>query len=706
MAVLESRPGIVAAALVPVVALLAILVPTAVAAPTPTVLTPVAPGVPANGRAWELVSPAGVISANVGKATLITRLGRISRSGNRIAYAVNGALGIHQAGPGAGYLVAERGPNGWSNDEPLEAPQPKLWFNVIGEMGPVAFDPELRASIWIQPPGDVVVNPVNGDGLLHHGFYASRPGGGYELLADGGEGSEGGDFVGASEDLRRVIFTSKEHLLPGDAARSSGLSLYESFNSTLRLLDVGAGGAPISTCGSEANAASADATQVFFSTHPGCGLYKRVYLAEAGQTTEISASQCTLPDCGPEGDVDFLGRSPDGSTAFLGTSERLIDDDTNSDRDVYRYDIQSGDLELLYERPPASAATEVGFQVRSSGDGARAYFVARGQLIPGQGSEAGLNLYLADAAGLRFVAPIVENAVYPHIPEFVVTADGRYALFATSASLGAADSDERVDLYRYDAVTGGFAQVSAGVGGPGNGPFDVFMPPPGAAADIVARVVFTTAEPLLPQDRNEAADVYEWTPAGLGLISAGAPGMSAEYFDMTADSRTVVFATAATLLGRDRDGGDKDYYAARVGGGFPEPPLAGGDCEGVGCGPAASRDPRSAPSGEAASRLVLARLDGAARRQLLAKGWTTVLAEAPAAGRLRAVGRARLGTKRKTVATGSAAAAGAGPVQLRLELTRVARRSLAHGGKLRVRLVLRLAGQGSVATAFALGGGK
>ena len=175
---------------------------------------------------------------------------------------------------------------------------------------------------------------------------------------------------------------------------------------------------------------------------------------------------------------------------------------------------------------------------------------------------------------------------------------------------------------------------------------------------------------------------------------------------MTADGRTIVFATAATLLPRDRDGGDIDYYATRVGGGFPEQQVSGGDCEGAGCGPSLTRGPTLAPGGEAGSRVGLARIDAAARRQLVARGWTTLLAEVPAAGRLVALGRARVGAQRRTVATGGAKAEGAGPLRLRLELTRAARRGLAHGGTLRVRLVLRLAGQGSAATAFRLGGGR
>ena len=263
-------------------------------------------------------------------------------------------------------------------------PHPKYWNNSVGNMGPTAFDPELRASIWVQAP----VGPPTVFSLFKYGVFASRPDGGYTLLADGGEF---GYFVAASEDLRRVVLTSELHLLPGDAARSEGLSIYESTGSTLRLLDVDGGGALISTCGlgSERDRCRCDAG-LPPSARPGCGPTKRVYMAEAGQATEISASQCTLADCGPASDVDFLGNSADGSTAFLGTAERLTDDDLNSDREPRSLRRRQRGSQAALRRPsPARLDGDRSRRPRALQGRVAGLLLRSGQLIPGQGSEAG-----------------------------------------------------------------------------------------------------------------------------------------------------------------------------------------------------------------------------------------------------------------------------------------------------------------------------
>ena len=63
------------------------------------------------------------------------------------------------------------------------------------------------------------------------------------------------------------------------------------------------------------------------------------------------------------------------------------------------------------------------------------------------------------------------------------------------------------------------------MGGAGNGPFERKI----ARSQVIEgnrRVIFTTAEALLPQDHNEVEDVYEWTESGgLALVDAGVPGL-------------------------------------------------------------------------------------------------------------------------------------------------------------------------------------
>jgi hypothetical protein len=666
-------------------ALLALSAAAAVAAtPVPGTPDPVAAGVPGYGRAWELVTPPDVtperIYGGIGRSPFVA----VSTAGDRVAYETNNASPEASFGGIFEAALAERGPDGWVN-KPLDLPYPELssiFRLLFWEEGLRAFDPELKTSIW----SNSLPAPQSGLGL-----FTRADDGTYTPLVRMGQGVQGGEveFVAASEDLRHVFFISSSHLLAADAARTEGSSLYEFSNSELHLVEVDDGGNLLSTCGGSrlyGSAYSTDGQRVFFRTKSGCGEHERIYLRAGGHTTEISASHCTLSaaECGPEKDVEFAGATPSGSVAYISTAQKLTDDDTNEYQDLYRFDVASGELTLLTPRPAASTASPERFTVHASEDGSRTYLAAAGELIPGEGGTVEPNLYLADSQGLHFVAPLSGSQRFQPSP------DGRYVFFTTSAQLVPGDTDENSDVYRYDANTDEYLWISAGLDGSGNGPFYAEPVEGGVSAQ---RIFFTTREPLLPQDHNELEDVYEWTEAGgLGLLSAGTPGFEGEYMGSTGDARTVLFRTGATLVPRDRDGGELDIYAARVGGGFTEPVApagcgTGGPCEAAGTG----APHRTLPAGGPGKPFIgLAPIDAAARQQLVAKGATTLLLEVPAAGRLTARGAARIGARRKTVATGAAVAKAAGPVRLRLRLTKAARRSLAQGHDLRVGLSLSL----------------
>jgi hypothetical protein len=662
---------------------------------------PVAPGVPSHGRAWELVTPPGSVSA---RPTLAKA---IAHSGNRIAYITSGSLPGATFGGLITYNMATRGPAGWAN-EPLAFPRIESVSALFEYDRPVAFDSELTTSIWM----NALTSP---SGVIEgRGLFRSQPGGGYTLLANMGDGQ----FRAGSGDLQRLVFSSPAHLLPADAARTEGSSLYELAGSSLRLVDVDDSGALLSACAANSfdrTGISRDGLRIFFASQVPCGSTQRIYLRANGETTEVSASQCTRPDCGPAQDVIFVGATPSGSEAFLVTGQQLTDGDEDENLDLYRYDVASGALSLLSTpKPPVLPAAQVDDEpVRVSDDGSRVYFLSFGSLVPGKGAESSPpSIYLADGGGLHFVT--LSNQESDN--RFEISRDGRYALFETPEALVAEDTDARADLYRYDALTEAYTLITAGPGDRGNGPFDVELPRSkavsshdfGVLSDDGRRVVFETAEQLVPQDGNEKADVYEWVDGDLGLVSAGTAGYPANLIGMTPDGGTVLFQTNATLLGRDRDAEDRDFYAARIGGGFAEPSVPP-DCEEMGC-EAAPRAPgarRPAAGAAGRPRIELAPIGVAARRQLLARGWTVLLAEVPAPGRLSARGEARIGSRQRTVAAGSVRATQAGAVRLRLRLTQAAQESLAAGVKLRVRLTLRLAGSRAVRqTSFVVGGGR
>ncbi len=685
--------------------------PAAAAPPILGTPDPVAPGVPGYGRAWELVTPPAITPARIYAGFGGNPIRKISPSGDRLAYESINALEGASYGGVFTVNVGQRGAGGWAS-APFEFPYPETATGVgllLGYEGLFAFDPEITMLI----SGATLPPPSSGLAL-----FASRIDGTSTQLVvmddqvPPGEGQEGdGEFRFASEDAQRVFFRTKAHLLPADAARTEGASLYESFDSTLRLVDVNDDGTLVSACGSlYGGGVSTDGQRVFFTAKPECGPKLRAYLRAGGHTTEISASQCTLPDpeCGPAADVEIYRVTPSGSAALLVTAERLTNDDANAELDLYRYDTASGDLSLLSLRAPGATVPSPDFRLRASDDGSRVYFSVIGQLLPGQGTaeEYKRNLYLADSQGLHFIASPSDSE-----QSFEASEDGRYVLFETPSQLGVGDTDAKVDLYRYDSVADSYTQVSTGLEGRGNGAFDAHLitsVPSGP--DIGQRIFFRTAEQLLPQDHNEADDVYEWTQAGgLGLLSAGTPGFSGEYLGGTADGSTVFVRTGATLGTLDRDGGELDIYAARVGGGFAEP-VAEAVCQGAACEEAAKPSParRPTPTADAGkARIDLADIDAVARRQLVGNGRTMLLVEVPAAGKLLAKGQARIGSRKQTVVAGSAKAKSAGAVRLQLRLTGAGRKSLTHGHDLQVRLVLQMPAQRlTKKTGFTLRSGK
>lgn len=135
-----------------------------------------------------------------------------------------------------------------------------------------------------------------------------------------------------------------------------------------------------------------------------------------------------------------------------------------------------------------------------------------------------------------------------------------------------------------------------------------------ALSEDGSRLFFESFAPLVPGDTNERQDVYEWeavesgtcstaspsySPANGGcisLISSGESSQDSRFVDASGDGRDVFFATGQSLLSRDP--GLIDIYDARAGGGFPEPATAASPCQGESCqGPAGNpEDPTPASS--------------------------------------------------------------------------------------------------------------
>lgn len=665
--------------------LMAVFAATAVLAGM--LVPPAEAAIPANGRSWELVT------VNPPSSSRVTGLKPMSDDGERLVYGALGPPKGSSAGTAIGASgITTRGPSGWV-DTPVGIPYAfgGFGFALLGPVVAVAFSADEQTKLWLSA---TPLTPGAPQDLQEVALYRELPGGAVQFIAKvegpGGEPANYFYFTDISEDGSRVVFETDLHLLPADAARTEGASVYVWDAGGLRLVDVDSGGALLSTCGSRisrANGMSAAGDRAFFTVLPNCGQLGKVYLANlaSGATTEISASKCTRVDCNAPAEASFAGATPDGAFAYLTTSQQLTNADEDSGRDLYRYSVASGQLSLLSGGSPALTGEASSERVFPSEGGDRVYFRAYGEMLTGEPA-SGEKLFMADGGGLHLVAA----AQFPSTPELQLSAGGNRALFVTETPLLPADTDKQADVYLYDAASGGLTRISSSPTA-GNGELSVRIEPTGlmnrrdniengvlrpyhaidAAGD---RAFFETAESLLPEDTNGVLDVYEWWNGSLGLVSAGNQPLRSELGGASWDGQSVVFATSASLLRRDVDGESRDLYSARLGGGFPEPPEDPG-CNSATCPlPAGGRVTRPAPASMKplpGSRGTLRVVDVASKAK---KGAIAVVVSVPAAGKVSAVISTRAKGKKLVLAEGSTRAKHAGKVGLKLRLTRSARR--------------------------------
>ena len=282
------------------------------------------------------------------------------------------------------------------------------------------------------------------------------------------------EYEGSSSDLADVLFQSDSGplssaaFLPADTSLAEGDGLYEveglgSTSPQLSLVNVNEGGEEIgpamatgvggitggdhsdgggpspcagvgsSESSSSYHAISASGQTIYFTACPGDAeggvneIYARV---DGGRTVDISnpaeesASECTMCDAAPSS-AAYEGASADGSKAFFLTAQQLVNGDTDTTMDLYEYDFANPSGKNIVQlsaggsgdATPGNGA-EVEGVVRTSSDGSRVYFVAKGVLttVPNGVGQVALqgadNLYAVDTLTdeTKFVGDLCSDA--------------------------------------------------------------------------------------------------------------------------------------------------------------------------------------------------------------------------------------------------------------------------------------------------------
>lgn len=580
-----------------------------------------------DGRGYEMVSPVDKNGAD------ITKTSKASLDGNRVAFYGFTSFADAPANEGANAYVASRGASGWSTTAVSPASSMDGGLEMAAYYDYADFSRDLSTAITptVNSAAEPFVLNLYRTGLGLSTINVTE-------ATQAGATIANKRYTGRSADASQIFFESTEQFtgdatggenqvwkwangevslvtrLPDGSIPSSGATIGSGRNFASSPSGVFGGVQP------EPTAVSADGSHVFFSTpadeiQPNHQVFARI---DGTSTVELSLSQRT----GSIGDepfgATFQGASVDGSKAFFSSADQLTDDATPGGG-IYAYDL--GDHSLQFITPGSNDPDGVRFEAvaQISADGSAIYFVAKGILVPGQGTAGAHNLYRARDGSVDFIATLGDGDV--HDWSFAVvqldsaaktsqaTPDGRNFIFESRSALTNAPTNGFNQVYQWAASDGSLTCISCQPDGASSGgdasltadPIDPFaetygtitgasadnMKPIGQARAITddgTRVVFETTDSLVPQDSNGVRDVYERVGGRTYMISAGSGLRDSEVVDMTPDGNSIFFMTRDSLVPQDIDRGAGDVYAARVGGGFPvaaaPAPCLIGDCQG------------------------------------------------------------------------------------------------------------------------------
>lgn len=431
------------------------------------------------------------------------------------------------------------------------------------------------------------------------------------------EGEAG--FVGANASAGDVLLHSNVGLT-AEAGDTGGL--YEWQGGTVRHVSAASAGN-----------VSADGSRVLWGASESEG-ESRLYDWDraSGRSVRLDLPQGVPPAGTP--DALLQGESTDGSLVFFSDSQALLPGADGTDLYVCEVSEAHGELacalrDLTVDANAGEAAGVFGTSPGVSEDGSYVYFMATGVLAPGAVAGAG-NMYVVHRSGAGWGAPALVT-VMAYAPgntcqeedghDWTYKADCRTARVSPNGQWLAFMSDESLtgydmhdassgvsdqEVYLYSAAAGRLVCASCNPSGarphgvqdgsvesaplftgqeawgygtwfagsvPGWTPYAISR---GAIYQSrylsnSGRLFFDSSDALLPQDTNNAMDVYELEPPGvgschegaagwdepaggcLGLISSGVSGEESVFLDASESGSDVFFMTSQRLVPEDVD---------------------------------------------------------------------------------------------------------------------------------------------------------
>ncbi|HMI80603.1 MAG TPA: hypothetical protein VK480_02330, partial [Solirubrobacterales bacterium] len=291
-------------------------------------------------------------------------------------------------------------------------------------------------------------------------------------------------------------------------------------------------------------------------------IYERDLIA--GTTKLVSVSGvCPSPlPPGQNCEPSYGGASPDGSHVFFETNERLSLADTDSSQDVYDWSGVAPALASI--GPDGGNGEDIVRYAGTSADGAAVYFETDEKLDTTADADSVQDVYRRLSGATTLVsageAGKGNGSGLASFDSVSLEGSPERALFSTSESLVAGDTDSSQDVYeRSGGVTTLVSTGPEGSGGAFNASFAK------ASADG-SKVFFATSESLAAQDTDSSADVYMRSASGTVLVTGGQINGNGAFpvaglQGVSADGSRAFYVTLERLTVDDDFAGEQDVYS-------------------------------------------------------------------------------------------------------------------------------------------------
>ncbi len=392
----------------------------------------------------------------------------------------------------------------------------------------------------------------------------------HSLGPEGGNSAVDSNIDDVSDDGTRVFFNTVEQLVGSDT--DTRTDLYERSSGATGLVSTGSTGGN-GAFDAQFQDVSKDGRRVFFET------VERLTAADTDDQRDVyerASGNTTLISTGPAGgngpqDAFFRGTSQDGLHVWFVAYESLVAEDQDSGRkDVYeRY---NGVTRLVSTGTQNVNAPLEGDFDGATPDGSVVFFHTDAALTAND-TDTLRDVYRwqGGATTLVSIGTSSANGPQPAFFEGVAAGGAPPIFFSTSESLAATDTDTYRDVYQrtWDGLT---QHISTGPGG-GNGPYDSIFS--GNSLDGT-RVFFVTRDPLVSADTDgqcedaqgepvlPCIDVYERAGFNTTLISTGTQNTNsshdASFSAISLEGGRVFFTTGAAFSAADTDPSAIDVY--------------------------------------------------------------------------------------------------------------------------------------------------